>query len=63
MGVSRAEQVKDNAAALDLTLSDEHIAALDAVSSSKSPRMLYSLFQPGMRQHVVFGGSSVRPWA
>jgi aryl-alcohol dehydrogenase-like predicted oxidoreductase len=62
MGVSRAEQVKDNAAALDLTLSDQHIASLDKVSSSSSPRMLYGLFQPGMRQHVVFGGSSVRPW-
>jgi aryl-alcohol dehydrogenase-like predicted oxidoreductase len=63
MGVSRAEQVRDNAAALDLTLSDQHIAILNEVSSPSTPRMLYGLFQPGMRRQVVFGGSSVKPWS
>lgn len=61
MGVSRAEQVTDNAAAVDLILSAAHRAALDAVSAPE-PRMLYSLFTPAMRQQAVFGGRSVAPW-
>ena len=59
MGVSRAEQVSDNAQALDVVLTDDHRAALDAVSSTE-PKMLYSLFTPALRQHVIFGGSAVR---
>ena len=58
MGVSRAEQVYDNVAGLELLLAEEHRAALDAVSASADPR-LYALFTPAMRQHVVFGGCSV----
>jgi len=61
MGVSRAQQVTDNTAALAITLSDQNRARLDAVSAPDG-RMLYSLFQPAMRQHVVFGGSFVRGW-
>ncbi|MDP3895900.1 MAG: aldo/keto reductase [Mesorhizobium sp.] len=61
MGVSRAAQVTDNASALSLTLSPEHRAALDAVSAP-DPRMLYGLFTPALRQHVVFGGDTVRGW-
>lgn len=61
MGVSRAEQVPDNAAALDIVLSPEHRAALDTVSAP-DPRYPYGLFTPTMRQQVVFGGSSVTPW-
>lgn len=59
MGVSRASQVTDNAAALAVTLSPEHRAALDAVSGT-NPRMLYGLFTPAMRKQVVFGGFDVR---
>jgi len=59
MGVSRAEQVIENASALDIVLSAEHRAALDAVSSPLNLRMLYSLFTPALRKHVVFGGHSV----
>jgi hypothetical protein len=62
MGVSRSEQVTDNACALDLVLSEEHRTALDSVSASADPRMLYSLFTPALRQHVVFGGCSVDAW-
>lgn len=58
MGVSRVEQMADNVAALDLMLSDDHRATLDAVSAT-DPRMLYSLFTPATRQNAVFGGSSV----
>ena len=61
MGVSRAEQVTDNAAALGVVLAAEHQAALDAISAPPM-RMLYSLFTPDMRRQVVFGGRSVMPW-
>jgi aryl-alcohol dehydrogenase-like predicted oxidoreductase len=61
MGVSRVEQVTDNMAALDVVLSAAHRAALDSISAPE-PRMLYSLFTPAMRQHAVFGGSTVSAW-
>lgn len=60
MGVSRAAQVTDNAAALDLVLSPDQRTALDAASAPADPRMLYGLFTPPVRRQVVFGGSSVR---
>lgn len=63
MGVSRAEQVADNAAALDVVLPPEHRAMLDAASTPQDPRMLYSLFTPALREQVVFGGSSVSTMA
>ena len=59
MGVSRSEQVTDNASALSIVLTAEHRAALDAVSASPDPRMLYSLFTPAVNRNVVFGGYSV----
>ena len=62
MGVSRVEQVADNIAALELKLSPDHRAALDAVSGPADPRMIYGLSRPPMRQHVIFGGASVEPW-
>lgn len=58
MGVSRAEQVIDNASALGVVLSAEHRATLDKVSAPEA-RLLYGLFTPALRQQVVFGGSSV----
>jgi aryl-alcohol dehydrogenase-like predicted oxidoreductase len=61
MGVSRPHQIADNIEALDIRLTPDHRARLDAVSASASSRMLYSLFTPALRQQVVFGGSSVRP--
>jgi aryl-alcohol dehydrogenase-like predicted oxidoreductase len=61
MGVSRAEQVIDNAAALGIELAAEHRAALDA-ASLHDPRMLYSLFTPALRKQVVFGGMGVKAW-
>ena len=61
MGVSRVEQVTDNAMALEVVLSPEHRAALDAVSAPDL-RMLYSLFTPALRRQAVFGGNSVRIW-
>ncbi|MEP7186141.1 MAG: aldo/keto reductase [Rhodanobacter sp.] len=58
MGVSRASQVADNIAALDVRLSAEHLERLDAASAGEA-RMLYSLFSDGLRKQVVFGGTSV----
>jgi aryl-alcohol dehydrogenase-like predicted oxidoreductase len=60
MGVSRAGQVGDNVAALDLALAPEHRAALDAASAPDTPRLLYDLARPPLRTQVIFGGSEVR---
>ena len=61
MGVSRAEQLADNIAALDIVLEPDHRAALDAVSAPE-PKLLYGLFTPALRRQVVFGGHPVRAW-
>lgn len=58
MGVSRAEQVTDNASALDINLPDQYRAALDSVSS-EGGKFLYGLFQPATRNHIVFGGADI----
>lgn len=59
MGVSRPEQVDDNAASLSLTLPPEHRAALDAASDGNRA-FLYGLFDPAARNQIVFGGADVR---
>lgn len=58
MGVSRAEQVADNVSALDLSLPQDHLAALDA-ASGEGGKFLYGLFKPAVRNQIVFGGSDV----
>lgn len=59
MGVSRAEQVTDNVGALDLVLSNEHSARLDEAGGG-AEGFLYGLFQPALRNQIVFGGADVR---
>ncbi len=59
MGVSRPPQMADNITALDVKLSAEHRDALDRVSTSSEPRMLYNLFTPALRSQAVFGGCEV----
>lgn len=59
IGVSRPEQVADNAAALGLALPPEHRAALDAASAPAEPRLIYGLSRPPMRGQAVFGGAEV----
>lgn len=59
MGVSRPGQVTENADALSLALSAEHLAALDTVSEG-GESMLYSLSRPPARNQVVFGGADIR---
>jgi aryl-alcohol dehydrogenase-like predicted oxidoreductase len=61
LGVSRPAQVTDNVGALDVILSREHRATLDAVSAPE-PRMLSSLASPATLKSAVFGGASVAPW-
>jgi aryl-alcohol dehydrogenase-like predicted oxidoreductase len=62
MGVSRAEQVAANVAALDLILPPEHLSALDAVSG-EGGKFLYGLFKPPVRNQIVFGGAEVQATA
>lgn len=61
MGASRASQIVENIASLDLVIAEEHKAALNAVSAPDA-RMLYTLFTSAARQYAVFGGNSVMPW-
>ena len=61
LGVSRVEQLTENVAALGIVLSPAQRAALDT-ASARSQKNLYGLFTPGIRQHAVFGGSTVRGW-
>lgn len=61
MGVSKAAQVADNVAALDLVLSDAHRAALNAVSAPDAG-LIYGLSTPAGRKQLVFGGTGVRAW-
>jgi len=58
MGVSRPSQVTENVSATDLRLPAEQIAALDAASAPEAA-MIYGLFTPEARQHLVFGGAAV----
>ncbi|MBJ7483996.1 aldo/keto reductase [Brevundimonas sp.] len=61
IGASRPQQIVDNASALDIDLSDDHRAALDAVSAP-GQRLIYGLFSDAGRRGAVFGGDSVMPW-
>jgi len=61
LGVSRVEQLDENIATLDIALTAQQRAALDAASAT-APSMLHSLFTPGLRRQAVFGGSAVRAW-
>lgn len=58
MGVSRAEQVSDNAASLGVILPPEQRDALDAVSDGNRA-FLYGLFETTARNQIVFGGADV----
>lgn len=59
MGASRAEQVRENAAALNLTLTADERARLDAAGA---PPMLNPYFIFDLPQPAIFGGESVRAW-
>jgi aryl-alcohol dehydrogenase-like predicted oxidoreductase len=61
LGASRVVQLQENVAALGIVLTGAQRATLDSASAPEQ-NTLYSLFTPVLRQHAVFGGSTVRAW-
>ncbi|GHF51069.1 aryl-alcohol dehydrogenase-like predicted oxidoreductase [Deinococcus metalli] len=59
-GASRVAQVHDAVASLEITLSAEHLRALDDASALE-PSTPASLLQPGIRR-MIFGGAEVAGW-
>lgn len=59
IGASRAEQLGENIAALEITLSSDQQARLDAAGTLPmlSPYVIFDLPRP-----VIFGGVDVQPW-
>ncbi|OHT19993.1 aldo/keto reductase [Edaphosphingomonas haloaromaticamans] len=60
IGASRAEQLRENVAALDIALSAEQKSRLEAVGA---PPLLNPYFIFGLPPSRIFGGHSVEPWA
>jgi aryl-alcohol dehydrogenase-like predicted oxidoreductase len=60
LGASRPQQVTDNIAALEVRLSPEQSARLEIVGAPPALNP-YFIFQ--LPRQVIFGGSSVTPWA
>lgn len=60
IGASRADQVRANVAALELTLSEAHTAALDEASAPPSA-FPWSGFGPDIRR-AIFGGADIEAW-
>ena len=61
VGASSVAQLRDNLAALDVALSAEQLAALNA-ASAPAPTFPYGIFEPALNQAAVFGGAAVRGW-
>jgi aryl-alcohol dehydrogenase-like predicted oxidoreductase len=61
IGASRAAQVADNIAALDIRFSPEQLRQL-AGASAPAPAFPYPIFAPELRNAVVFGGATVQGW-
>ena len=59
MGASRAEQVAENMASLDIRLSPDQQGRLDAVGA---PPMLNPYFIFDLPRERIFGGHKVQPW-
>ena len=60
IGASRAEQVADNVASLDILLSPEQAETLDR-ASAQATAYPYAIFSPFVNR-MVFGGSNVQGW-
>lgn len=60
MGASRPEQVMENAGSLDVALSPDQQARLDAAGALPTLNP-YFIFQ--MPREQIFGGGSIRPWS
>jgi diketogulonate reductase-like aldo/keto reductase len=59
MGASRPEQVRENAASLDIVLSPEQRAKLDAVGAPPRPNPYFIFDLP---PRGIFGVDRVAPW-
>ncbi|RYD29222.1 MAG: aldo/keto reductase [Lysobacteraceae bacterium] len=59
VGASRPEQLRENLAALDIVLTGDHQARLDAAGA---PPMLNPYFIFGLPRAQIFGGQSIEPW-
>jgi aryl-alcohol dehydrogenase-like predicted oxidoreductase len=59
VGASRAEQLSQNVASLEVTLTTDQLARLDQISAPPAfnPYFIFSL-----PTEVMFGGQTVRPW-
>ena len=60
IGASRSDQIRANIAALDIALSAEHLAALDAASAPPAA-FPWSAFGASIRKNI-FGGADVAAW-
>lgn len=60
IGASRAEQLRENVAALDIELSTEQKSRLDVVGA---PPLLNPYLIFGLPRDRIVGGHSVEPWA
>jgi aryl-alcohol dehydrogenase-like predicted oxidoreductase len=59
IGASRVEQLHQNIAALDVVLTQDQQARLDAAGA---PPMLSPYFIFDLPRSVIFGGGDVTPW-
>ena len=60
IGASRLDQLRENLGALDLTLTTEQVARLDAASAPE-PGSPAAMFNPDIRRSI-FGGHNVVDW-
>lgn len=60
IGASKADQLTDNVASLDVALTPDQVKALDEAGGTE-PMNLYTIFTP-MVNRMVFGGASVSGW-
>lgn len=60
IGASSADQLKQNIASLDVSISEEQLQRLDAATAMPLPNPYY-IFQ--LPRPMLFGGSAVTPWA
>ena len=60
LGASRAEQLRDNLASLDVRLTPEQLHQLDE-ATAPDPTFPYPIFTPAVNR-MIFGGQSVQGW-
>lgn len=62
LGANNVEQLHGNLASLTVTLSPEHLTALDRASASGTePGSFYAIFSDAINRGI-FGGATVHPW-